>query len=567
MQVSTEKIKEKKPRQAIEHTKKGLLKSAGTVSSMTFLSRILGLARDIASASLFGTSRVWDAFVIAFVIPNLLRRVVGEGALSSAFIPVYAEVLREKGAGQADRLTNVVQTLTFSGLAVLLVAVHFAVGFTLGNFALSAKVTMVLEFLQLLFPYILFLSLAAVTMGALHCRRRFLVPSLSPVVLNIAWILAVTLLCPLWAKGLAAQAKVLAAAILLAGAAQFAFQLAALIKEGYRPKFVFEPKNTYALRTFKLMSPAALGFAIVQFNILVDMLLAFTLGDGANSSLWYGNRLMQFPLGVFAIAMGTALLPTMSHQSAAGDTDGLRSTLSFSLRSVFLIIIPASIGLIALREPIVRVLFERGSFDAHSTARTSATLLCYSLGLFAYSGSKVVTSGFYSLQDTKTPVKVGVFCMFTNLAFNLMLMGPLCEAGLALATAVSGTVQFLVLGWLLRRKVGDFGTGEIAFSFLKMTLAGLVMAAAAVGAFNFASSVLGGANFFLKAASLAAAIAAAVACYVGAALVLRINEIRRAFSLFGFGGKVFGSARAPESAEAEAAGEAAREALEDENET
>jgi len=223
----------------------------------------------------------------------------------------------------------------------------------------------------------------------------------------------------------------------------------------------------------KLILPAVLGFAIVQTNVLVDMTLGFWVGAGANSSLFYGNRLMQFPLGVFAIAMGTALLPAISHHAARKEMEEAKRALSFALRSVFFIILPSTVGLIVLRTPIVQLLFERGQFDAASTARTAFVALCYTIGLFAYSGQKIVVTGFYSLQDTKTPMKIGAVTLLLNIVFNLILMGPLKEGGLALATSIAGIFNFVALLYLYHRKISDFPLGEIFTSSVRILVASL----------------------------------------------------------------------------------------------
>jgi len=254
------------------------------------------------------------------------------------------------------------------------------------------------------------------------------------------------------------------------------------------------------------------------------------LGDGANSALWYGNRLMQFPLGVFGIAMGTALLPAMSHQVARNNFDEVKSTLSFSLRSVFFVVIPASVGLIILSEPIVRLCFERGQFDAVATMRTARTLVYYCIGLFAYSGVKLVVSAFYSLQDTKTPVRVGVFCMLLNIVCNLIFMQFLREAGLALATSVSSTANFLILYWLLRRRIGSFEGARIVAAFLRILGMSACMGVAAYYTFQwwpFTGTSSESFNLFLR---LMGTIGISVVVYGIAGIMFCVPEMRHALS-------------------------------------
>ncbi|MFH1384989.1 MAG: murein biosynthesis integral membrane protein MurJ [Candidatus Omnitrophota bacterium] len=450
-----------------EHTKKTLVKAAGVVSASTLLSRMSGLVRDVISAHFFGVSRVWDAFVYAFMIPNLLRRLIGEGALSSAFIPVYTQILNQKGKKEAERVANIVFSLLVTVLGGFLFCTHWIIKILLHYVTFSDKVTLALNLLLILFPYIFFLSLVALFMGISHCHKRFFIPSLTPLLLNIVWIGTIILFCSRGDTSPQEKITILAWGVLVAGFAQLVVNGIPLVRSGFSLRYIFDFKHPALVHVLHLMIPAALGFSITQLNIFVDLNLAFLLGDGANSALWYGNRLMQFPLGVFGIAMGTALLPTISHHVAKNNIDGLKSTLSFSLRSVFLIVIPASVGLIVLREPIVRLLFERGAFDSVATQRTAMTLLCYCLGLFAYSGIKLVVSAFYSLQDAKTPVKIGLVCMVLNLIGNIIFMQFLREAGLALATALSSTVNFILLIVLLRKKIGSFEGSRILSLFVR----------------------------------------------------------------------------------------------------
>jgi len=449
-----------------EKVKKSLVKSATVISLSTLTSRMSGLIRDMVSAHVFGLSRVWDAFVYAFMIPNLLRRLVGEGALSSAFIPVYAEVLNQQGKKEADKVANIVLSLLITALGVFLFIIHWVIKALLHYCVFSEKITLVLHLLLILFPYIFFLALVALSMGILNCHKRFFVPSFTPVILNLMWIATVIFFCSQWGNNPQEKIIILAWGVLCAGCVQFLVNYIPLARIGFSPRYIFNLRHPAVIKIINLMAPAALGFSITQINIFVDLSLAIFLGDGANSALWYGNRLMQFPLGVFGIAMGTALLPTISHQVAKDNIEGLKNTLVFSLRSVFLAIIPASVGLIVLREPIIKLCFERGQFDAIATHRTALTLLCYCLGLFAYSGIKLVVSAFYSLQDTKTPVKVGALCMILNIVFNIVLMQFLREAGLALATALSSTINFILLMWLLRNKIGSFGESKVISSFV-----------------------------------------------------------------------------------------------------
>ncbi len=451
-----------------------LLKAAGMIGALTLLSRILGMIRDIASAHHFGTSWQWDAFIYAFMLPNFLRRLVGEGALSSAFIPVYADLVQKEGRDAGLRFANVIFTILTASLIGFVLAAELILFFLVKTPSLPPVIFLTVRLLEVLFPYLLFISLCALSTGLLNSHQHFFSPSLGPILLDIIWIAGIFWVTSL--PGLPNEERVffLAFFILVAGAVQLAVQIPALLRVGFSPRWIWDLTHPGLIQVGKLILPALLGFAIVQTNVLVDMTLGFWVGEGANSSLFYGNRLMQFPLGVFAIAMGTALLPAISRHTARKEMEEAKQALSFGLRSVFFIILPATVGLIVLRTPIVRLLFERGEFDAASTARTAMVTLCYTIGLFAYSGQKIVVTGFYSLQDTKTPMKIGAMALVLNLVFNLLLMLPMREAGLALATSIAGIFNFLTLLYLYQRKISDFPLGEIFASSIRILIASLV---------------------------------------------------------------------------------------------
>lgn len=513
-------------------TRKFLVKTAGLIGVATLCCRISGLVRDMVCANLFGLSRVWDAFVYAFMIPNLLRRLVGEGALSSAFIPVYAQVLKEKGKDEADRVASIVFSMLVAALGIFLFCVHWILTFIVATFSLSVKVALVLKLLMILFPYIFFLANVALFMGVAQCHKKFFVSAITPLVLNVLWILTALIFCQSFGVTAEDKIHILAWGVLFAGLMQFLLNYVEVRNLAFRPRFIFDFKHPVLRQIFNLMLPAMLGFSITQINIFVDLNLAMFLGDGANSALWYGNRLMQFPLGIFGIAMGTALLPTISEQAAARNMPEFKSTLSFSLRTVFLLVIPASVGLIVLREPIIQLLFERGQFDASATSRTALTLCFYCLGLFAYAGLKLIVTAFYSLQDTKTPVKIGALCMVINIGCNLIFMQFLREAGLALATALSSALNYFLLIHLLRKKIGSFEEARIIFSFVRITLVSLVMGLAVhyfyrLYAFDFTTHIH--LNQMLR---LCASILVGASIFATLGFIARIPEFSSAVRLF-----------------------------------
>ncbi|MDA9101243.1 murein biosynthesis integral membrane protein MurJ [Omnitrophica bacterium] len=504
-----------------------LVKAAGVVSLWTFLSRILGMVRDVVSARQFGTSWQWDAFVYAFMLPNFFRRLVGEGALSGAFIPVYTETLQQKGKADAFHFANVILTVWAVGLAVFLLAAEAGLTWLVESGHFGDRLLLTFQLLRILFPYLFLISLFAIVTGVLHSHRRFFSPALSPVILNVVWIAGILWVAPRAGSLPAQQLHGLAWCLLGAGGIQLAVQIPALRREGFRFCWVFDWASEGLKKTFRLLFPALMGFAVMQINILVDMSLAFLVGPGANSSLWYGTRLMQFPLGVFAIAMGTALLPAISRHVAKKNSDAANQSLSFAIRNVFLIILPCSVGLIVLSTPIVQLLFERGEFNAASTARTSLVLVCYALGLFAYSGQKMFTTGFHARQDTRTPVKIGIIALLTNVVLNLILMGPMKEAGLALATSIAGALQFGLLAYFFDRKTKGFPFPEVMKSFTKILLASLGMGAVGwilLNAFNPLRT-----GILQSSAFLAAEIAVGLAVYLLLCYLFKVHELREAW--------------------------------------
>ncbi|HXV28153.1 MAG TPA: murein biosynthesis integral membrane protein MurJ [bacterium] len=510
-------------------THKHLLKAAGLMGALTLCSRILGMIRDIVSAKNFGTIWQWDSFLYAFMLPNFFRKLVGEGALSSAFIPVYSEILAQKGKEEAFRFGALMFTLLATGLFLFLLVVQglLITALSIGHFPPIVRLT--LELLRWMFPYLWFMSLFVLGMGILNSHRHFFAPALGPIIFDLFWIAGVIWVTPRAGTDFQNQVRWLTVVILISGAAQLLAELPALYRIGFKWRWVWDLAYPGLKKTYHLFLPAILGFAVVQINILVDATCGLVIGPGANSSLWYGNRLMQFPLGIFAIAMGTALLPTVSHQTAKKDLDSVRKTLSFALRSIFLIILPASVGLMILGGPIVQLLFQRGQFDAVSTSRTAAVLWCYSIGLFAYSGQKIFAAGFYAAQDTRTPVKIGIIALCANIVLNLILMVPMAEAGLALATSISGVLQFSLLCFFYQRKITNLDLRKISWSFIKITWASLAMGILGWISFKIAQNFMPGSGTMALLIQVFSSIFISIAAYIGFCLLFRVHEVREAF--------------------------------------
>ena len=456
--------------------KKTLSKAAGAVSGMTLLSRILGFFRDVFIAMAFGSSTAADAFFVAFRIPNMQRRVLGEGAVSSAFIPVFSETLAQNGKQAAQELTanifNILLILlSIASLILFLFSPAVVTIFAPGFLENPDKFKLTVELTRWMSPYMFFIGLAAFSMGVLNSLKVFALPAATPILQNISMITAILIIVPQMEEPILG----LAIGVVIGGALQVIVQLPPIIKKGFGWKRRLHFKQPEVIKIAKLMGPAILGLAVYELNIMVDTLLASTLTEGSISYLYYGNRLVQLPLGVFAVALAVVLLPTLSDQAAKGDLKELVKTLNFSIRLILFITIPATIGLIVLKEPIINTLWERGEFLQTSTEGTAIALLYYSIGLCAYSGIKIIAPAFYSLQDTKTPAKIGIYSMILNIVLNLVLMGPLQHGGLALATSLSALFNVIVLTQCLRNRLGLLGGTRILKSTIKMSLAAIAM--------------------------------------------------------------------------------------------
>jgi len=451
-------------------------KAAGVVGIATMISRIFGFIRDMVVAALFGASWIYDAFLIAFRIPNLLRRLIGEGSLTVSFVPVFTEYLRNKSRQEALELAHVAFTLlsiilvVISILGVLLAPLIVALqapGFiqTPDQFALAVFLT------RLMFPYIFFMSLVALCMGILNSFRHFAAPALSPVILNISMIAAALLLRDYFAEPITA----LAIGVMIGGVLQLAMQWPFLSKFKVKFKFNFNWQHPGIKQMTVLLFPAILGAAVGTINVFVGNVLASFLPKGSVSYLYYADRIMELPLGVFAIAIGTASLPSLSEHALQGNREALKSTLSFSMRLMLFVTIPAMVALMALNLPIISVLFQRGAFDAQATVLTAQALFCYALGLWAFSLLRVVVAVFYSLQDAKWPMKAAVITLIVNLVASIILMFPLKHLGLALANSLAAAVNVIILGIVLRKKIGFFLDRDFYFSTLKIIASSLVM--------------------------------------------------------------------------------------------
>ena len=453
---------------------KNLLRSTLLVGQMTLISRILGLARDSAIAAVFGATAATDAFFVAFKIPNLFRRLFAEGAFSQAFVPVLAAYrsgnsateVRELLDSVAGVLTGILLGVTAVGvIAAPLVIMAVAPGFVEDQARFGLSVSL----LRLTFPYLLFISLTAFLGGVLNTWDRFAVPAVTPALLNIALISCTVLLAP----RLEAPVFALAGGVILGGLLQLGLQIVATWRAGILPRPRWRWRHPGVQRILMLMVPGIFGVSVAQLNFLVDTLIASFLQAGSISWLYFADRLMEFPLGIFGVALGTVILPSLSRHYAANDEQMFSRTLDWGLRMVMLITLPSAAGLAVLAQPILATLFHYGRMTDTDVLLSSHALMAYAFGLSGFILVKVLAPGFFSRQDTRTPVKAGVAALVANLVLNLILVWPLQHVGLALATSIAAFVNAGILLVILLRR-GDYrpepGWGRFAVRLLLATL-------------------------------------------------------------------------------------------------
>jgi putative peptidoglycan lipid II flippase len=483
--------------------KEKITRAAGAMSIATFISRILGYIKDMILAKFFGATGSADTFFVAFRIPNLLRELFAEGSMSSAFIPVLKEYETKQGKDEANRLVS----STFSFILIF-VGLICALGIIFAPSIVSViapgflhdpeKFSNTVLLTRLMFPFLLFISLAALTMGALNTRGIFFIPALAPAMLNIIIIISVLTLSLKFTNPIIA----VAIGVTGGGLIQFLFQVPSYFRQGYtfrsegsgvksqetenrgekREDRRHKTEKRFSLpflhpglkKIGLLIIPSIAGLAVNQINIFVSTILASYLEEGSITYLYYSMRLIQFPIGIFGVAMGMAVLPALSEHAVMGKIDKLKEDFSFALRLLFFITVPAMIGLIALSEPIVSTLFQRGEFHYVNTVGTAQALIFYSFGIWAIVGVRTVTATFYSMQDTKTPVKIAALAMLLNIIASLSLMGTMKHNGLALANSIASSFNFVMLFYFLRKKIGHIGTKKIIKSFLKTFFAALI---------------------------------------------------------------------------------------------
>ncbi len=466
---------------------KKLFKNTGIMSVAIFLSRILGLVRDQVMAAFFGTSYVNDAFNIAFNIPNLLRRLFGEGALSTAFVPIYNEMGIKRG--KQYQILFAINLLTVLSLILLALSVIGVVaapliikviypGLSVQTSDLAVKLT------YILFPYLFLIGLSSTMIAILNSHDYFFITGLSSALLNIAWI-GTIFIAAYFTKDQINLVYFSAIGVIIGGVLQTVVNFPFLRKSGYYFKAIFRFKTTAMIMLWKRFVPAMLGLGIREVNLLMDALIASFLPGGSISSLTFGNRLMQLPLGIFGISAGTAVLPSFSRSLINKDWKELSSTLRFSILFMLYVMLPVTALMIAGSEDFIILLFKRGAFDSHAVSMTVKALVCYTLGLVFFGLNQTITPVFYAAKDTKTPVKIaGAMCL-TNIVLNVALMFPLKHAGLALATSISAMLQFLIMLHVLLKRFPEIRISKIRINLLKILIISFILFASIFAVSHF----------------------------------------------------------------------------------
>ena len=504
-----------------------ITRATGVLAAATALSRVAGLARDMVVAAVFGAGFVTDAFFVAFTIPNLLRRFFAEGSLTAAFVPTFSEVYHHEGREAARQMFRVCWTLlllTLVGVTLLGILaspwIVKLIGF--GFSGVEGKLALTDLLNRIMFPYIFFISLLALLAGMLNVLGHFLLPALSPVLLNLSMIGSALVFAPRFEQPILA----LALGVLAGGAVQLLVQFPVVYRVGFdlRPSFNFA--HARVNQVARLMVPGIAGVAIYQINVIVTRLLASFLPEGSVSWLYYGQRLFEFPQGIFIVSLAQAVLPSMSRQAAAEDHQGFLDSLRFSLLLIVLVALPASVGLMLCATPVYSLFFMSGAFTAFDVRQAALALSWFAPGLLFVGVSRIVAPTFYALKDTRTPVLVSFWTLLFNAVLGYLLMGWLQHVGLALALTLASVFNALTLLFLLGRRMGGFGVGRLAVNLLRL-LPGLGLMAIVVHAILGSVDWLAAGAFWPRFGILSAAVLAGALVYALGCWVFGVDEIRR----------------------------------------
>ena len=506
-----------------------LARSAGVVGAATLTSRVLGLVRDQILAYLFGAGNAMDAFNVAYRVPNLMRELFAEGAMSAAFVPTFTRRLTRLGRAAAWQLGNqlINALIVVTGLLVL-AGIIFARPLTellAGDYAaVPGKLELTVTLSRIVLPFLTLVALAAVLTGMLNSLNRFFTPAVSPAMFNVGIIFGAVCLVPA-ASYLGWNPIVgIAVGMLIGGAGQIALQVPALLREGYRYRLELDPRDRGLRDILALIGPGTLAGAAVQINVLVNTILATGEGTGAVSWLNYAFRLMYLPIGLFGVSIATAALPAVSRSAALDELDGIRRTVSSALRMMLTLSAPAMVGLIVLACPIVELVFERGSFSPDDTRETAAALAFYAPGLLGYTAVRITVPCFYALRNSLTPTLISVASVALNIVLNVMLVERMGYRGLALGTSIAALVNAGLLLYFLRRRLGGLDTRRLLVAFAKIAVAAGVMGAAVAGIHAALLDAWPGAALAARLVRVAASIGGGLLVLAACARLLRIRE-------------------------------------------
>jgi putative peptidoglycan lipid II flippase len=513
-----------------------LARSASITGAATLTSRLLGLAREQVLAALFGAANEMDAFIVAFRLPNLLRDLFAEGAISAAFVPAFTEHLTLHGKTRAWQLGNNVVTalllitgvivtlgIVFAGSIVTMLARDFA--------AVPGKLPLTIELTRVMLPFLVLAAVAAAEMGMLNSLHHYFVPALAPAMFNLATIVCALVLVPLMPAFGQPRIAAVAIAAIVGGIGQVVVQWPVLRREGFRYRPMFDLRDRELRRVLLLMGPGTIGLAATQVNLFVNTLLATSQGTGAVSWLTYASRLLYLPIGLFGVSIGTAVLPAVSRHAATADAAAIRNTVSRGLAMMLVVNVPASAGLMALSTPIVRLLFERGHFLAADTEATAAAVRMYACGLIGYSTARITSPTFYALGRSRVPVLVSIGTIALNVGLSVMLVRTMGFLGLALSTSMAAIANGFWLVWLLRQRLGGLDGNALTVALAKITVAAGAMAFAAIVIERSSFFLVGGVAFTFQIVRLGLSIAGALVVLVAIAKILRIPEFDEMLTL------------------------------------
>ncbi|MGH9146820.1 MAG: murein biosynthesis integral membrane protein MurJ [Vicinamibacterales bacterium] len=506
-----------------------LARSAGIIGLATMASRVLGLVREQVLAYYFGAGNAMDAFVIAFRIPNLLRDLFAEGAMSAAFVPTFTRQLTLSGKPRAWQLgNNVITALIAITIPLTILGIVFAeplVRLYAEDFSLvPGKLELTVQLTRIMLPFLTLIALAAALMGMLNALRRFFVPALSPAMFNVGTILCAVSLVGVMPRIGLDPVVAIAIGTIVGGLGQILLQWPVLVHEGFRYRPSFDWSDPELRRVAALMGPSIVGLAAVQVNLFVNSILATGEGTGAVSWLSYAFRLMYLPIGLFGVSIATAAIPGISTLAAREETTAMRGAISRGLRMMLMLNVPATLGLVALARPVVGLIFERGEFSTADTNATAIALMFYAPGLIGYSFVKLASPAFYALHDSRTPVLVSILTMVLNILLNLTLVRLMGYPGLALGTALAALFNASVLLWRLRGRLDGLEGTRLSISLGKIMVAATVMALSAWAIERGMHSIVPGTDLASRILQVGSSIAASLIVLAASAHALRITE-------------------------------------------